>query len=99
LIARSIGLSKERLSNIRARGPTGNPDAITPELHIGTPASDRRVAKERHKRLTYMVRTAGLEPALPYEKQILSLLRLPFRHVRFGRPARRNVRVRAAASR
>lgn len=24
-----------------------------------------------------MVRTAGIEPALPYEKQILSLLRLP----------------------
>ena len=31
-----------------------------------------------------LVRTAGLEPALPYEKQILSLLRIPFRHVRFG---------------
>ena len=29
-----------------------------------------------------LVRTAGLEPALPFEKQILSLLRLPFRHVR-----------------
>jgi hypothetical protein len=31
-----------------------------------------------------MVRTAGLEPALPSGKQILSLLRLPFRHVRRG---------------
>lgn len=29
-----------------------------------------------------VVRTAGLEPALPDGKQILSLLRLPFRHVR-----------------
>jgi hypothetical protein len=29
-----------------------------------------------------MVRTAGLEPAFPVGRQILSLLRLPFRHVR-----------------
>ena len=28
------------------------------------------------------MRTAGLEPALPLGKQILSLLRIPFRHVR-----------------
>ena len=34
--------------------------------------------------LILLVRTAGLEPALPYEKQILSLLRLPFRHVRWS---------------
>src|SRR4051812_48218976 len=33
----------------------------------------------RHREL---VRTAGLEPALPWGKQILSLLRIPFRHVR-----------------
>jgi hypothetical protein len=32
--------------------------------------------------LIFLVRTAGLEPALPCGKQILSLLRLPFRHVR-----------------
>ena len=29
-----------------------------------------------------VVRMAGLEPALPDGKQILSLLRLPFRHIR-----------------
>jgi hypothetical protein len=29
-----------------------------------------------------MVRTAGLEPAPPFGEQILSLLRIPFRHVR-----------------
>jgi hypothetical protein len=29
-----------------------------------------------------LVRTAGLEPALPEGKEILSLQRLPFRHVR-----------------
>ena len=28
------------------------------------------------------MRTEGLEPSLPYEKRILSPLRLPFRHVR-----------------
>ena len=43
-----------------------------------------------HNTLKLLVRTAGLEPALPYEKQILSLLRLPFRHVRFGRASRAN---------
>ena len=37
---------------------------------------------KRYKYLKYLVRTAGLEPALPGGKQILSLLRLPFRHVR-----------------
>jgi hypothetical protein len=31
-----------------------------------------------------LVRTAGLEPAPGCPEQILSLLRLPFRHVRFG---------------
>jgi hypothetical protein len=31
-----------------------------------------------------LVRTAGIEPALPEGKQILSLLRIPFRHVRFS---------------
>lgn len=29
-----------------------------------------------------MVRVAGLEPARPIGRQILSLLRLPFRHIR-----------------
>ncbi len=29
-----------------------------------------------------LVRTGGIEPPLPFGKQILSLLRLPFRHVR-----------------
>ena len=49
--------------------------------------------------LIYLVRTAGLEPALPYEKQILSLLRLPFRHVRYALAPAPDIRVRAAASR
>ena len=49
--------------------------------------------------LIYLVRTAGLEPALPYEKQILSLLRLPFRHVRYALAAAPDIRVRAAAGR
>ena len=31
-----------------------------------------------------LVRAAGLEPALPCEKRILSPLRLPFRHARTG---------------
>ena len=46
-----------------------------------------------------MVRTAGLEPALPYEKQILSLLRLPFRHVRYTLAAEPDLPVKAAAGR
>ena len=29
-----------------------------------------------------MVRTVGIEPTLPFGKKILSLQRLPFRHVR-----------------
>ena len=33
-------------------------------------------------RLVLLVRTAGLEPAPGFPEQILSLLRLPFRHVR-----------------
>jgi hypothetical protein len=33
-----------------------------------------------------LVRTAGLEPAQPFSRGILSPLRLPFRHVRAGRP-------------
>jgi hypothetical protein len=49
--------------------------------------------------LTSLVRTAGLEPAPSGEEQILSLLRLPFRHVRLGRPARANFYVRAATGR
>ena len=41
-----------------------------------------------------LVRTAGLEPAPRYREQILSLLRLPFRHVRVANPppAPRSVR-------
>jgi hypothetical protein len=35
--------------------------------------------------IALLVRTAGLEPALPEGKEILSLLRLPFRHVRLRR--------------
>jgi hypothetical protein len=31
-----------------------------------------------------LVRTEGLEPSPSVEEQILSLLRLPFRHVRVG---------------
>jgi hypothetical protein len=34
-------------------------------------------------RKPWLVRTAGLEPAPPFGEQILSLLRIPFRHVRF----------------
>lgn len=34
------------------------------------------------RKLVWLVRTAGLEPAPGFPKQILSLLRLPFRHVR-----------------
>lgn len=36
------------------------------------------------KPLKYLVRVKGLEPPLPYGKQILSLPRLPFRHTRAG---------------
>ena len=46
-----------------------------------------------------LVRTAGLEPALPCEKQILSLLRLPFRHVRLVEPFALDIRVKDAADR
>jgi hypothetical protein len=31
-----------------------------------------------------LVRTAGIEPARPYGQKILSLQRLPFRHVRIA---------------
>lgn len=34
------------------------------------------------KQVLRVVRPAGLEPARPYEQQILSLQRLPFRHGR-----------------
>lgn len=34
-----------------------------------------------------MVRVKGLEPPLPFRKQILSLPRLPFRHTRVSNPA------------
>ena len=35
-----------------------------------------------HNYLIELVRVKGLEPPLPYGKQILSLPRLPFRHTR-----------------
>ena len=38
------------------------------------------VHKKKALLIAALVRAAGLEPALPGGKQILSLLRLPFRH-------------------
>src|SRR5689334_7236461 len=42
----------------------------------------RKCFTSRGAPLRNLVRTAGLEPAPSEEEQILSLLRLPFRHVR-----------------
>ncbi len=43
-----------------------------------------RVMKERHSdlRMSFSVRMEGLEPSRGRPRQILSLMRLPFRHIR-----------------
>ena len=94
-------------SHVAKRRRIGRPSISRgPEMH---PRGCHAVARCRHawdnlsdyppKALIRLVRTAGLEPALPYEKQILSLLRLPFRHVRYALAAEPDIWVRAVAGR
>ena len=57
-------------------------------LNVGTgpnrPFADQPVIIDLYGYLGSLVRAAGIEPALPYGKRILSPLRLPFRHARCG---------------
>ena len=62
-------------------------------------AADRDHGDVQRSILLSLVRTAGLEPAPGNPEQILSLLRLPFRHVRLGRPHGRNRPLICCASR
>ena len=86
------------MPNILARGPGVIPDPNYTGITNDRRAAETRIQATLDKHLKFMVRTAGLEPALPYEKQILSLLRLPFRHVRYT-PATEPDTLRAAATR
>jgi hypothetical protein len=64
------------------------PDAITPKLHTAAAEAPTGNNLAREKSSLFgqkkLVRTAGVEPALPMGKRILSPQRLPFRHVRLA---------------
>ncbi len=76
-----------RVSDLRFGGQNEPCKRILAPNIIRVDARDRHMSKRPAKSL---VRTAGLEPARGCPRKILSLLRLPFRHVRsrgllFGR--------------
>jgi hypothetical protein len=69
------------------RSGAKKPPRTTPHSSLPPAASAWSNPSTRPKLLKNLVRVKGLEPPLPFGKQILSLPRLPFRHTRLCAPA------------